>query len=294
LGWLGAEIAALNELERPIAAVMLIERLRPASEEERTQSLAALREAGVVDSIARSAGGWMPWRRALAVRTLGWIGAEETVPVLIQRLADRNRYVRESAVRALGRIGDSRVLPSLAELFRTPGRVGSGVVYDALVAFGSDAEPVFVGALGSETASVRVASCFGVAALSESDSAQPLLQPLLGDRVPAVRSAAAEALGQVGGELLPDALAHASRDEQATVRSAATGALGAYDDPRSVELALHALLDSDRETAVRAAESLVRLSRRPWAGAAARQALVREEAAWPVERAFVLASLGVV
>jgi HEAT repeat protein len=109
-----------------------------------------------------------------------------------------------------------------------------------------------------------------------------------------VRSSAAESLGQVGGERLPDALAHATRDEQATVRSAATGALGSFDDPRGVELALNALLDSDRDTAVRAGESLVRLSRRPLAGAAAREALRREEAAWPVERALILAPLGVV
>ena len=166
---------------------------------------------------------------------------KETVPLLIERLSDRNRYVRESAVRALGRIGDPLALPSLAELFRSTGRVAAGVVYDALVAFGREAEPVFAGALGSEIASVRVASCFGVAALSEPDNARQLLEPLLRDGSAPVRSAAAESLGQVAGERLPEALAQATRDEQATVRSAATGALGSYDDPRGVELAVNAL-----------------------------------------------------
>jgi len=56
------------------------------------------------------------WRRALAVTTLGWAGAEETVPVLIGRIGDRSRYVREAAVRALGRVGDPEVLPLLGEL----------------------------------------------------------------------------------------------------------------------------------------------------------------------------------
>ena len=214
---------------------------------------------------------------------------------MIERLSDRNRYVRESAVRALGRIGDSRALPSLAELFRSPGRVGPGVVYDALVAFGPEAEPVFADALGSEIASVRVASCFGVAvALRARDvrvgcssrcSATGLRRCGAPRRSPWDRSA---------GERLPDALARATRDEQAAVRSAATGALGSYDDPRGVELAVNALLDPDRDTAVRAGESLVRLSRRPLAGEAARQALRREESAWPVERALTLSSLGVV
>ena len=149
-------------------------------------------------------------------------------------------------------------------------------------------------ALGSEIASVRVASCFGVAVLSEPESARRLLEPLLGDGAAPVRSAAAESLGQIAGERLPDALADATRDEQAAVRSAATGALGSYDDPRGVALAVNALLDPDRDTAVRAGESLVRLSRRPLAGEAARQALRREESAWPVERALTLSSLGVV
>ena len=264
--WLRTQIGTFDESQRPIAATMLIERLKPAAEEERVQTLAVLREAGVVDSLARSTTRGLPWRRALAIRTLGWIGAEETVPTLIERLSDRNRYVRESAVRALGRIGDPLALPSLAELFRSPGRVGPGVVYDALVAFGPEAEPVFAGALGSEIASVRIASCFGVAALSEPESARRLLEPLLGDGAAPVRSAAAESLGQVAGERLPDTLAHATRDEQATVRSAATGALGSYDDPRGVELAVNALLDPDRDTAVRAGESLVRLARGPWPG----------------------------
>jgi HEAT repeat protein len=292
--WLRTQIGEFDELEQQIAATMLIERTKPASEEERVHTLAVLREAGAVDSIARSTGRGLPWRRALAIRTLGWIGAEETVPLLIERLSDQNRYVRESAVRALGRIGDSRALPSLAELFRAPGRVGPGVVYDALVAFGPEAEPVFAGALGSEIASVRVASCFGVAVLSEPESARRLLEPLLGDGAEPVRSAAAESLGQVAGGRLPDALAQATRDERATVRSAATGALGSYDDPRAVKLAVNALLDPDRDTAVCAGESLVLLSRGPLAGEAARHALGREEAAWPVERALTLSSLGVV
>ena len=292
--WLRTEIGSFDELERPIAATMLIERMKPASEEERLQTLAVLREAGAVDSLGRSAARGLPWRRALAVRTLGWIGAEETVPVLVERLSDQNRYVRESAVRALGRIGDSLALPSLAELFRSPGRVGAGVVYDALVAFGPEAEPVFVDGLGSEIASVRVASCFGVAARSEPESARRLLEPSLSDEAAPVRSAAAESLGQVGGERLPDALAQAMGDEQAAVRSSAAGALGSYDDPRGVALAVNALLDPDRDTAVCAGESLVRLSRGLLAGEPARHALRREESAWPVECALTLSSLGVV
>jgi len=289
--WLREQIESFDELERPIAAVALIERMKPASEEEREHALAALREVGVVDLLLRASRGRMPWRRAGAVRTLGWIGAEEGVPLLIARLSDRNRHVRESAVRALGRIGDRRALQPLGELLRSPGLVGEGVVYDALIAFGHDAEPVFAGALRSPTESVRVASSFAIAAISDPATARPLLEPLLQDGAAVVRAAAAESLALVGGESMPEALARATRDELAAVRNAATAALGSHHDVRAVELALSALHDPDRDTAVHAGEALVRLSRQPVAGPSARTALREARTAWPVEWALPLSSI---
>ena len=229
--WLRSQLAGFDELERPLAAVALTERLRPAAPEERRQMLEVLREVGAVELLVRSTRSRIPWRRALAVRTLGWAGAEETIPLLIGRIGDRNRYVREAAVRALGRIGDPQALPLLGELFRVPGRVPPGVVYDALVSFGSAAAPTFAGALRSEHESVRVASCYGVAAVSEPEQARAELPPLLADPEAPVRAAAAEALGQVGGGTLPAGLARASRDEVATVRVAATRALGSLRRP---------------------------------------------------------------
>jgi HEAT repeat protein len=292
--WLRWQLADFDELERPLAAVALIERLRPAAPEERAEMLAVLREVGAIELLARSARSRIPWRRALAVRTLGWVGAEETVPVLIGRIGDRNRYVREAAVRALGRVGDPKVLPLLGELFRARGRVPPGAVYDALLSFGSAAAPTFVGALRSEYESVRIASCYGVAAVSEPEQARAELPPLLTDPEASVRAAAAETLGEVGGGRLPAGLVRATRDEAATVRVAATRALGVYDDPQVVELALNALLDPDRDTAVAAGESLVRLARRPATKAAAERALARSALAWPVERALVMDSVGAV
>jgi HEAT repeat protein len=292
--WLRKQISEFDELERPIAATMLIERMRPASEQERRFALTTLREAGAIDRIVRGTKAWMPWRRALAIRTLGWIGADETLPVLVERLSDRNRQVRETAVRALGRIGDATAVPNLAPLFAAPGRVGSGVVYDALVAMGPEGETVFADGLRSEVESVRVAACFGIAALAEPAAARSVLEPLLDDGAAPVRAAAAESLGQVGGRVVPPALARAAQDEQSAVRSAAVGALGSFDDPQSVEIALAALGDADRDTVVHAGETLVRLARREASAAAAEQAIERAATEWPVRRAIVYASLGAV
>ncbi len=289
-GWLQAELSGFDELERPVAAVALIERLEPATSEERARTLDAVREAGALDVILKATTRRVPWRRALAIRTLGWLGATEAVPLLLDRLSDPNRHVREAAARALGRIGDERAVAPLADLHRTPGKIGAGVVYDALVAL--RAEPVFAGALGSEHETVRVSSCFGIVALAEPGTVRSRVTPLLADASPAVRAAAAEALGLVGGETLPESLARATRDEEPAVRAAATGALGAFDDGEAVETARSALLDADRETALSAAESLVRLSRLPAAGAAARAALERAGTDWTVEQSLTLASVG--
>src|SRR5262249_40531116 len=118
------------------------------------------------------------------------------------------------------------------------------------------------------------------------------LEPLLADPAAPVRAAAAEALGQAGGTTLPQALARATRDEFPAVRKAATVALGSYDDPYAVELAVNALLDPDRDTAIRGGESLVRLTRRPAASRRAERALDDEADAWPVERALIFDSIG--
>jgi HEAT repeat protein len=216
------------------------------------------------------------------------------VPVVLERLSDRDRFVREAAVRALGRIGDPRALPSLGELFREPGPVGAGVVYDALVAFGPQAEGVFAGGLRSGLEQVRIASCFGLAAVSAPKTTRGLVAPLLADGSAAVRSAAAEALGRSGGGSVPEGLAKATLDDIPAVRTAAVAALGSFDDRCAVDVALAALRDPDRDTAIRAAESLVRLTRLPAAGPVAAEALDRSRHEWPVERALTFASLGVV
>jgi HEAT repeat protein len=286
------QVERFDEFERPIAAVMLIERLQPASDDERRQVLEGLREVGAIALLVRSTRRRMPWRRALAIRTLGWVGATEAVPTLIERASDRNRVVREAAVRALGLIGDVRALPLLGELLRSPGRVGAGVAYEALVAFGRPAEPVFAGAASSPVESVRVAACYGLLAVSEPEDARTQLVPLLDDPTAPVRAAAAESLGQLGGGRVPEGMARASRDEFPSVRGAAAAALGFFDDPRAVDLVRNALLDPNRDTAVRAGAALVRLSRLPAAGPPAAQALAESGDSWLVRRALIFDSLG--
>lgn len=293
LSALAKRVRSFNELERPIAAEFVIERLRTASPEERELTLSWLREIGAIDVLLRSSGRWQPWRRALAIRTLGLAGATEAVSLLIGRLSDRSRYVREATVRALGRIGDERALPSLARLFAEPGEAGAGIVYGALLAFGTDAAPVFDEGLRSPNEHVRVASVFGLGSVLEPRAAIGQAERMLGDESPLVRASAAQVLERLGSGSVPAGLVHATHDEQRSVRRAAVSALASYDDPQALQLALHALDDPDRDAAIRAGETLVRLGSLPRVGAEARRAVETTDA-WPLERARVLASLGTV
>jgi HEAT repeat protein len=290
---LRARIRRFDELEGPIAATMLLERIAPAPAAERATVLEALRETGAIDRLLRSLRRRAPWRRALAARTLGQIGAAEAVPALTERLSDHSRYVREAAVRALGRIGDEGTLPPLADLFLNPGRAGAGIVYEALLAFGDASVPVFRDGLASAQESVRVTACFGIAAALEPEAARPELVRMLADPAGEVRAAACETLGRIPGATAPEALAQATRDQVPSVRRAAVSALGSYDDPRSLPFLVAALDDPERDVALRAGESLVRLGRLPAAGGRARAAIDETEA-WPLETALVLDSLGAV
>jgi HEAT repeat protein len=288
-----ARIGRFDELERPVAATMLLDRLRSAPPEHRAAVLEALRDVGGTDLLLRSLHRRRPWRRALAVRTLGLLGAAEAVPELIEQLSDQSHYVREAAVRALGRIGDERALPALTDLFLRPGRAGAGIVYEALLAFGEAATPVFREGLSSGEPAVRLTSCFGIAAVLEPAKARAELERMLGDPAGEVRAAACETLGRIPGAAVADALLDAVGDEAASVRRAAVTALGSYDDARSLPSLVAALDDPDRDVALRAGEGLVRLSRLPGTGPRAR-ATMEETEAWPLETARVLDSLGAV
>lgn len=287
------QLSGLNALERPIAASMLIERLHVAPPEEQARTLEWLRQIGAIEVLFRSVRRRAPWRRALAIQLLGLAGADEAVPVLVERLEDRSHYVREAAVRALGQIGDARAVSALAQVFLEPGRVVAGVVYEALLAFGPLSAQVFREGLHSPNEHVRVPSAFGVGSVLDPADARSLLTPLLADQAAIVRAAAAETLGRIGGGQVTEELARASRDEERSVRRAAVSALSSYDDPQAVQLAASALDDPDRDTAMHAGETLVRLSRLSRAGPIAKAAAADRQA-WPIERARILASLGVV
>jgi HEAT repeat protein len=284
-------VARLDRRSRPPAAELLIDRLADTPASDRGAILALLREVGAIEVALHSARARTAWRRSLACAALGAAGAREAVPVLVKRLDDRNHHVREAAVEALGAIRDPAALPALRELYLLPSSVRPGIVYAALIEFGPAAADVFADGLASDDPSVRASACFGLAATAPDAPSREPVERALADEDPAVRIAAAGALATVHGGRAQAALIAIAADPQPAVRRAAVRALAAYDDPAAAAAATSAMRDTDREVAIRAAESLVLLSRKPRAGAAAKRALAVENL-WPVETARILDELG--
>jgi HEAT repeat protein len=233
-----------------------------------------------------------PWRRALACELLGKIGARRSVPALLARLTDRRPEVRMAAVRALGDIGSAEAVPALTEAFLERRGAPTNVVNDALRRIGAEAATAFERGIASPDPVVRVSSCFGLAAIAgeAGDPAYRLAEVLDSDFDAQVRTAAAAALGIVGGERAPAALLGATGHAEVHVRRSAVKALGSFDDPSAGETLAARAEDEDRETALRAAEALLALARRPRAAPEAR-ARLESSRAWAVEYARKVAEV---
>jgi HEAT repeat protein len=287
-------IAGLGRQERPVAAWILRDLTRGADEPARARVRAVLDETGAIELTERSTRRWMPWRRALACEILGSLGADRSVPVLVERLDDRRSEVRMAAARALGEIGSPAAAESLTSVFLGRRAVPTGVAYHALRSLGPHGAAAFGRGLRSPDPTIRVASCFGTAALAEeiggASAVEAVAQLLAGDRNTRVRTAAAKALGVVGGTTPPRILVEAAGDPEVRVRREAITALGLFDEPASVEILAAAAMDPDREVALRSAEALIALGSRPAAGEAARAA-VASSSAWSVDYARTISEL---
>jgi HEAT repeat protein len=283
----------MDAAERPVAAVLVTELMQQAPPSQRKELRAALEESGIVELGERGTRRLSPWRRALACEMLGKIGSPRAVPVLLERLDDRRPEVRMAAVRALGDVGSAEAVPALGAAFLERRVAPTNVVNDALRTIGGEAPgPTFERGVESPDPIVRVSSCYGLAGIASTHGAAVyrLADVLASDSDARVRAAAAASLGIAGGGSAPPALVAATTDPDDNVRRSAVKALGSFDDPTTADSLDARTEDDDREVAIRAAESLLALSRRPRAGAHAR-ARLESSSAWAVEYAQTVAEV---
>jgi hypothetical protein len=138
---------------------------------------------------------------------------------------------------ALGEIGSPEAVPALSEAFLARRVAPTNVVNEALRKIGGEAAPAFERGIVSTDPIVRVSSSFGLSGIAESHggAVHRLAVVLAEDSDARVRTAAAAALGIVGGGNAPAELLAATADPDVQVRRSAMKALGSFDDPTAGE-----------------------------------------------------------
>jgi bilin biosynthesis protein len=220
--------------------------------------------------------------RAQLIATLGEIGDDLTPALTAALLTHGNPLVRQGCAKALAKIGDPDAVPSLIQALRTDGdpvtqssaaaalaRIGGAAVPALLDLMVSDAPEAAKGQAvwaltngGDEAAAqiyqaaqadwpeIRAAVIPALQHLAQATQSREALKALvvgLDDRSARVRSAAANALGQLKSRSATSALVQALSDDESEVRSAAILALGKItagsDDPALLAVLAAGLTD---------------------------------------------------
>jgi hypothetical protein len=204
-------------------------------------------------------------RRSRGAYQLGALGDSSAVPALQELLASSHFLVRRTAVRALGQVGDPIAVPSLLDaVTRDPALVRDVVA--ALQRIGPDASPYLrkdlaflVRAEHSGRRGALVATVLGLH--GDIGSAPILVDALERGHQASLRSAAAQALGEIGVPGAVPALVRALDGEEPLLRRGAATALGRIGDTSAVP-ALAATLGSGGHEVDRAvAGALLKLGR---------------------------------
>lgn len=231
--------------------------------------------------------------RASAAERLGRIGSPRAVPVLlrvIRDIRDEDEDVRGAALRALGRIRDPRALPGLIEALGFPEASLPPRIAEIIVMFGKDAVSPLVAelrnldsdvrrmwaaeilgwlgdpraaiplieSLGDVSPEVRAKAAGGLGKIRDLRAVERLLEMLLSDPIPFVRTRVAHALGVIGHPKVIDHLIHVLKDPEWWVRVRAIEALEEIGQSSAGAL-LVALEDGDEEVRHRAAMALERM-----------------------------------
>jgi HEAT repeat protein len=186
------------------------------------------------------------WVRETAVRALGQFG----LPTLLPILQGRDAVLREVAVTALGTIGDATVISSLLDALTDPERRVRSAAEEALVKMGTAAATTVVNALNDEDNTLRSGASRILFRFRDQVGLPELLNALL-NKDEDVRRAAAKVLGYKGDPAAIPALLNSLDDESHIVRAAAAEALGKHrgfaDVPKLTKLL------NDQHSAVRVA-----------------------------------------
>lgn len=186
----------------------------------------------------------------------------DMVAPLVKALDDREPAVGAMAAWALGELDDRAAAPALVRALRGGDtRVRLASLWSLGQLEESSAVPDILTALRATDATTRAIAATVLAELESEEAIAPLERVLGSDGDVRVRTAAAEALGQIGAESSATALGRALSDADVVVRRAAAEALGALHELRVAPAGLVAALASgDRELRHLAARALCEIA----------------------------------
>jgi len=245
----------VRKRDRPLVEDLLLRRILLSTGEEAGRLKAAFEELGLVSAYLAQLErrGW--WHRARAAENLGLAGAARAQDALLKALEDENAEVRFRAVRALGRIGDASVMPTLVLTLNRPDRFSTIRIANVLVARGPDILQAIIESFDQFAPRARVAALDVVAAVGTREIGD-WLRERLGDADRNVRSRAAKALGAIGDLFAGPRLVEALGDPQWPVRAVAAKSLAKLRYAPAIPELCNALRDSEWWVRANAAESL--------------------------------------
>ncbi|UCH36364.1 MAG: HEAT repeat domain-containing protein [Armatimonadota bacterium] len=212
----------------------LLRLLDTAEDEVQREARHAMRAIYSLDKLQRRIAHGSPEERAVAVRMLGALRHESTVPLLFEQAASEDEAVRDAAITELVAIGDDRVICSAIETLQRTDPALHGAALHVLRAMGDAAVSLLVGALEAPQREVRFGAVKALEVM-HARQACPQLVPLLDDPVEEIRAQAARVLAAMRyREALPD-LVMAVNDPAQSVRVEAATALAVLGEPEAVD-----------------------------------------------------------
>ncbi len=233
-----------------------LEALRSGDEEIRAAAVAALQSMGkeaigyLIEALKDPHYGV----RIAAAEGLGEIGDGAAVEALVLLSGDVREDVRIAAARALGSIGDRRSIRLLIHLFGDRYHGVRVAAADAVAVFGRDALRALEEALDDPVPAVRVTAAKAIGLIGAGESV-PVLIEHLGDAAPEVRWSVARALADFGS-LAVEPLFLVLRKGRKEMRLAAIDALWEVPGERVDEALLYALEDDDEDVREKATAAL--------------------------------------
>jgi len=195
--------------------------------------------------------------RRTAAKALGDLGDSCAVEPLLLVMRDREERVRQAAAEALGKLGDARAFQPLVAALKDQDRDVCLAASNALVRFGDAAVESLVAELNDGTPVVRLMAIDALAKIGGA-RALPSFVTALKDPDKDVRLAASNALVSIGGPAVELLMAE-STNTNSVVRQLVIEALAKIGDARAVRSFVAALNDPDREVRLEASGALVKI-----------------------------------